>query len=68
MIKDFNIGGVIDLTWQACHTYNIEAFRVADLVKNKLGLAYLHLETNIGEADIENMRVRIEAFIEMIKK
>ncbi len=68
MISDFNIGGVIDLTWQACHTYNIEAFRVGELVKNKLGKAFLHLETNFGDADIENLRVRVEAFVEMIRK
>ncbi len=66
MVQDFKIGGVIDLTWQACHTYNVESCRVADLVKNKLKLPFLHLETNFTDADRENLRVRIEAFIEMI--
>ena len=28
MIKDFKVDAVIDLTWQACHTYNIEAYSV----------------------------------------
>jgi len=67
MVDGFRIDGVIDLTWQACHTYNIEAFRVGELVKNKLGKAFLHLETNFSGADIENLRVRVEAFIEMIR-
>ncbi|HBK52679.1 MAG TPA: hypothetical protein DDZ44_01900, partial [Syntrophomonas wolfei] len=26
MINEFRVDAVIDLTWQACHTYNIEAF------------------------------------------
>jgi benzoyl-CoA reductase/2-hydroxyglutaryl-CoA dehydratase subunit BcrC/BadD/HgdB len=67
MIKDFDIDGVIDLTWQACHTYNIESYWVAKLVKQKLGKAFLHLETNFSDSDSENLRVRIEAFLEMIK-
>jgi benzoyl-CoA reductase/2-hydroxyglutaryl-CoA dehydratase subunit BcrC/BadD/HgdB len=67
MVEDFKIGGVIDLTWQACHTYNIESYRVGKLVKEKLGKAFLHLETNFSDADLENLRVRIEAFIEMIR-
>ncbi len=66
MIADFHIGGVIDLTWQACHTYNVESFLVGKLVE-KHRLSFLHLETNDSESDSENLRVRIEAFLEMIK-
>ena len=65
MVRDFAIDGVIDLTWQACHTYNVESYWVADLVKNRLGLPFLHLETNYSDADAETLRVRIEAFLEM---
>lgn len=46
MIDDFRGDAVIDLTWQACHTYNIEAFEVGKLLKSK-GLPYLHLEVTI---------------------
>lgn len=66
MIGDFEIDGVIDLTWQACHTYNIESFWVADLVKSK-GLPFLQIETDYSTSDRETLRVRIEAFLEMIK-
>jgi benzoyl-CoA reductase/2-hydroxyglutaryl-CoA dehydratase subunit BcrC/BadD/HgdB len=68
MITDFQIDGVIDLTWQACHTYNIESYLVGKLVKNKMGRGFLHLETNFSNSDSENLRVRIEAFIEMLRK
>ncbi len=37
---------VIDLTWQACHTYNVEAYEVGKLVKSK-GIPHLHLEVII---------------------
>jgi benzoyl-CoA reductase/2-hydroxyglutaryl-CoA dehydratase subunit BcrC/BadD/HgdB len=66
MIRDFQVDGVIDLTWQACHTYNIESHFVAGLVKNQLGLPFLQLETDYSQSDIETLRVRIQAFLEMI--
>lgn len=47
MISRFKIDGVIDLTWQACHTFNIESYYIAELVKDKLGLPFLHLKPTI---------------------
>lgn len=67
MLDDFRVDGVIDLTWQACHTYNIEAFEVGRLVK-KRNLPYLHLESDYSNADIESLKVRIEAMLEMVEK
>jgi benzoyl-CoA reductase/2-hydroxyglutaryl-CoA dehydratase subunit BcrC/BadD/HgdB len=67
MVRDFQVDGVLDLTWQACHTYNIESYFVADMVKSEIGLPFLQLETDYSESDVETLRVRIEAFLEMIK-
>lgn len=66
MIKEFSIDGVVDLTWQACHTYNIESIHIQKLVEDKFNLPFLHLETDYSESDTEQLRVRIEAFLEMI--
>jgi benzoyl-CoA reductase/2-hydroxyglutaryl-CoA dehydratase subunit BcrC/BadD/HgdB len=66
MITEFQVDGVIDLTWQACHTYNIEAFTVDEFVQKECDLATLHLETDYAESDTEQLRVRIDAFIEML--
>ncbi|CEP68609.1 2-hydroxyglutaryl-CoA dehydratase, D-component [Moorella glycerini] len=66
MVRDFQVDGVIDLTWRACHTYNIESYFVADLIKNHFGLPFLQLETDYSTLDRENLRVRIGAFIEMV--
>lgn len=67
MIKDFKVDGVIDLDWQACHTYNIESYFISDLVRNELGLPFLQLETDYSQSDVETLRVRIEAFLETVK-
>ncbi|MDD2302004.1 MAG: double-cubane-cluster-containing anaerobic reductase [Eubacteriales bacterium] len=66
MIRDFSVDGVIDLTWQACHTYNVEAYQIAEFVQKTFGLPTLHLETDYAESDTEQLRVRIEAYIEML--
>jgi len=66
MIEEFKVAAVIDLTWQACHTYNIEAYSVGQMVKD-LGLPYLHLETDYSNSDVETLKVRIEALLEMTR-
>lgn len=66
MIREFSVDGVIDLTWQACHTYNIEAFRINELVQETLDIPALHLETDYSESDTEQLRVRIQAYLEML--
>lgn len=66
MVEMFKVDGIVDLTWQACHTYNVEAFQIRELAEQTFNLPYLHLETDYSESDTEQLRVRIEAFLEMI--
>ena len=66
MIQEFSVDGVIDLTWQACHTYNVEAFCIEEFVSETFGMPILHLETDYAESDTEQIRVRIEAYLEML--
>lgn len=65
MIEEFRVDAVVDLTWQACHTYNIEAFEVGKLVRDN-GLPYLHLESDYSSSDLETLKIRIEALLEMV--
>jgi benzoyl-CoA reductase/2-hydroxyglutaryl-CoA dehydratase subunit BcrC/BadD/HgdB len=66
LISDFKIDGVIDLTWQSCHAFNIESFRVGELVQEKHGIPFLHVVTDYSQSDTGQLKVRIEAFIERI--
>lgn len=67
LITEYNIQGVIDLTWQSCHAFNIESYRVGELVKEKHGLPYLHVVTDYSQSDVGQLKVRIEGFIEQIE-
>jgi len=67
LIEGFSVDGVVDLTWQACHTYNVESYSIGRFVEEKYHLPFLHLETDYSESDTEQLRVRVEAFLEMVK-
>ncbi len=66
MVREFHVDGVIDLTWQACHTYNVEALLVDEMLREHCGITSLHLETDYSENDTGQLKVRIEAYIEML--
>jgi benzoyl-CoA reductase/2-hydroxyglutaryl-CoA dehydratase subunit BcrC/BadD/HgdB len=65
LAKEFNAQAVVDLVWQACHTYNVESFLVEKFVREKLGLPYLKIETDYSPSDREQLRVRIQTLLEL---
>ncbi len=66
LIREYAIEGVLDLTWQSCHAFNIESHRVSEIVKGKHGLPFLHIVTDYSQSDIGTLRVRVEGFIEQM--
>ncbi|KUG05108.1 hypothetical protein ASZ90_017429 [hydrocarbon metagenome] len=66
IIEDYSIDGVVDLIWQACHTYNIESYSLGDFVRREKGVPFLQIETDYSDSDINWINLRIEAFIEML--
>ncbi len=67
LVSEFAVDGVVDLTWQCCHTYNIESRVVGDAMEKGYGLPFLHVETDYSNSDVEQLRTRIEAFLEMAR-
>ncbi len=66
LVDDFRVQGVVDLTWQCCHTYNVEAQVVKERVEQRYHVPFLHIETDYSASDTEQLRTRIEAFLELI--
>ncbi len=66
LIDEFHVDGVVDIILQACHTYNVETALVGNLVKEKKGIAYTVVETDYSQADVEQIKTRMEAFVEML--
>lgn len=66
MAKDFAVDAIIDLTWQGCQTYAVESWSLKKFVQGTLNKPFLQIETDYSETDIEQLKVRIEAFLEML--
>ena len=66
MVGDFSADAVVDLTWQGCQTYAVESWSLKKYVRDTLNKPFLQIETDYSEADSEQLKVRIEAFLEML--
>lgn len=66
MALDFQADGVVDLSWQGCQTYEIESYSVKHFVRKELHLPFAQIVTDYSSTDTEQLRVRVEAFLEMI--
>lgn len=66
LIDEYKVDGVLEMTLQACHTYNVEAKSIKDFVVNTKHIAYTSVETDYSKSDVEQLKTRITAFIEML--
>jgi benzoyl-CoA reductase/2-hydroxyglutaryl-CoA dehydratase subunit BcrC/BadD/HgdB len=66
-IKDFKIEGVVNYVLQSCHPYGAEEWRVKEVVKSE-GVPVYSIDTDYGEGDTGQIKIRIEAFIEMVRE
>lgn len=66
LAEEYQVDGVVDLTWIGCHTYNIESYSLKSYLREKLNLPFLQLETDYSSSDVEQLKVRIEAFLEIL--
>lgn len=67
LAEDFQADAVVDLTWQGCQTYDVESWSIKKFVRDELDLPFLQIITDYSPADTEQLKVRIEAFLEMLR-
>ena len=66
MIKDYKVEGVIYHVLRGCLVYDYE-YNIIEEMLNEMEIPVIRVETDYNEEDIEQLRIRIEAFNEMIK-
>ena len=66
LIDEYQVDGVVEMTLQACHTYNVETLSVRKFVNEEKHIPYINVETDYSQADIGQLNTRITAFIEMM--
>ena len=58
---------IVDLSWQACLTYDVESWRVRELAEQTLKLPYLRISTDYSPSDSARIALRVEALFETAK-
>jgi benzoyl-CoA reductase/2-hydroxyglutaryl-CoA dehydratase subunit BcrC/BadD/HgdB len=65
MVESYAIDGVCYHVLRGCLNYDIESRKIEKLLKSH-GIPMLKVETDYSQEDVEQIRTRIEAFLEMI--
>lgn len=65
LVKEYDIEGVIDVNLKFCNLYDTEGFLVERALK-EAGIPVIGIETDYTDADAQQLRTRIGAFIEML--
>jgi benzoyl-CoA reductase/2-hydroxyglutaryl-CoA dehydratase subunit BcrC/BadD/HgdB len=68
LASEYRAQCVVELIWQACLTYDVEAQRVRRLVEEEIGLPYLRVETDYSPSDSERIAVRVDALFETVQQ
>ncbi|MDP2937461.1 MAG: double-cubane-cluster-containing anaerobic reductase [Dehalococcoidia bacterium] len=66
LVVQHKVDGVVDLTWQGCHSYNIESYSLRRHLQERHGIPTLQVVTDYSESDTEQLRTRIAALMELL--
>jgi len=66
MAKDLQVKGVIHFALNFCQPYAIEAFKVGKALE-AASIPMLSIETDYSMEDVEQLKTRVEAFLEMVR-
>lgn len=66
LLEEYTIDGIVNFTRQFCALYDIESTKVKELVVGKFGIPYIHIISDFSTSDIEQLKVRIEGFMEKV--
>jgi benzoyl-CoA reductase/2-hydroxyglutaryl-CoA dehydratase subunit BcrC/BadD/HgdB len=66
MVTDFSVDGVLYHVLKGCVVYDFEVSRVENALRDNQ-IPLLRVETDYNPEDVEQLRTRIEAFIEMLR-
>jgi benzoyl-CoA reductase/2-hydroxyglutaryl-CoA dehydratase subunit BcrC/BadD/HgdB len=67
MAEKYQADGVIHYALQFCSPYAVESYRVEKQLTAR-GIPVLRIETDYSQEDVGQLKTRVEAFLEMIRK
>ena len=66
MAQDLEVKGVIHFALNFCQPYAMEAFKVGRALEGA-GIPMLSIETDYSMEDVEQLKTRVDAFLEMVR-
>jgi benzoyl-CoA reductase/2-hydroxyglutaryl-CoA dehydratase subunit BcrC/BadD/HgdB len=66
MIEDHKVEGVIYHVLRGCLVYDYE-YSILEEILGEINIPIIRIESDYNEEDVEQLKIRIEAFIELIK-
>ena len=67
LAREYKVDGIIDTNLQFCNLYSTESYLVKQAL-DEIGIPIMHIETDYSENDYEQLRTRVEAFLEILGK
>jgi benzoyl-CoA reductase/2-hydroxyglutaryl-CoA dehydratase subunit BcrC/BadD/HgdB len=67
LVREYQVDGVVHYNLQFCHTYANEAVKVERALA-EANIPLLRIESDYSEEDAGQLRSRIDAFLEIIRK
>ena len=58
---------VVDLSWQACLTYDMESWRIKEWAEQTENIPYLRISTDYSPSDSARISIRLEALYETVR-
>jgi len=69
LIREFRPDGIVDLVWQSCLTYDVESEVLKRHIERRGdGLPTLKIVTDYSRSDVQQLRLRVEAFLSMLDR
>ena len=65
LAKEYKVDGVIDVNLKFCCLYDTEGYNVEKAMK-AAGIPVLGIETDYADTDAEQLKTRVQAFVEML--
>jgi len=66
MARALKVDGVVHYALQFCQPYTIESFKIERALRTA-GIPLLKIETDYGMEDVDILKNRVQAFVEMIR-
>ncbi len=67
LAREWQAAGVVAHNLRLCQLFQIQSARLRHILRDE-GIPFLAIDTELGPEDVEQIRVRVEAFLEMVKE